>query len=624
MAGKTDYLKDGFVSKSTEEDIPGPNYEVWITKSCVDVSDQILSVIQSESDPLKRADKVRDVRQEIAQKAQTDAGNEGGIRCDVQEMLPNESYVLFTYERLRDVRIVYVPPKSLGNFGGDTDNFEWPRHTADFTILRAYVGPNGEAAEYSPNNVPFQPKSWLRVQKNGAESGEFVCVLGFPGSTMRYAPTSRLQYSDQVAVPHMVEDFSRKLELIATYEVDSPEAALKLGTSRKGLANELKRSKGKLVMMRKLGLLKERKGEEDELCRLAGEEASSTLTRLEEIYEDFRIDAPVSQAMEACRGIYAGSTLMAVGHSLFEFIDSEKAKDDKDRESAYRNRNLPFLFKRLAKRLSDIHEPHEVAVVDDAIEGLENISALQEQEKEIRAIFGSDIAGAVASSKLRDLDNDKLNGLVDNDELCRSLLEDPFLKCAAVLKDLYKKDLDKTKALMSERDALFAKLLELQRKHSAEGEIFYPDCNGSLRLSAGHVEGYAPEDAVIHKPSTTLAGLLDKVLEARLSKDERKNEEFSCPDRLFEMLSSGNSAINQVPVCMLYSTDTVGGNSGSPVLNANGEFVGINFDRQRQGLMNEFKYSREYSRSIGVDVRYILWMIGEYDKATYLVDELLS
>ena len=249
---------------------------------------------------------------------------------------------------------------------------------------------------------------------------------------------------------------------------------------------------------------------------------------------------------------------------------------------------------------------------------------MQEQEKEIRAIFGSDVAGAMASSKLRDLDNDKLNGLVDNDELCRSLLEDPFLKCAAVLKDLYKKDLDKTKALMSERDALFAKLLELQRKHSAEGEIFYPDCNGSLRLSAGHVEGYAPEDAVIHKPSTTLAGLLDKVLEARLSKDERKNEEFSCPDRLFEMLSSGNSAINQVPVCMLYSTDTVGGNSGSPVLNANGEFVGINFDRQRQGLMNEFKYSREYSRSIGVDVRYILWMIGEYDKATFLVDELLS
>ena len=180
-------------------------------------------------------------------------------------MLPNESYVLFTYERLRDVRIVYVPPKSLGNFGGDTDNFEWPRHTADFTLLRAYVAKDGSAAEYSPDNVPYVSDARLRVQAKGAEDGDMVFLLGFPGRTMRYAPTSRLQYSDKVAVPHMVKDFTRKLQLIDKYEGDSPKAALKLGTSQKGLANELKRSKGKLVMMRKLGLLQERKAEEEEL-----------------------------------------------------------------------------------------------------------------------------------------------------------------------------------------------------------------------------------------------------------------------------------------------------------------------------------------------------------------------
>ena len=234
LQGSHDYVRDGFVSKSLEGELRGPNYEVWITKSCKDVSQEVNKVIGSEQDPLKRANRVRDVMQEIAQAAQEDpstGASSGGKRCDVQEMLPNESYVLFTYERIKDVRIVYVPPKSLGNFGGDTDNFEWPRHTADFTLLRAYVGPDGQAADYSADNVPYQPKSFLKVQEQGAAEGDFVFLLGFPGQTMRYAPTSRLRYSDEVAVPNMVSDFARKLQLIAQYEKDSEEAALKLGTS---------------------------------------------------------------------------------------------------------------------------------------------------------------------------------------------------------------------------------------------------------------------------------------------------------------------------------------------------------------------------------------------------------
>ena len=199
-----DYVEEGFVARTRTEELQGPNYEVWITKSCRDVSEQVVSVIASEVDPLVRANRVRDVMQDIASQAQKESESEGegegegeggGIRCDVQEMLPNESYVLFTYERLRDVRIVYVPPKSLGNFGGDADNFEWPRHTADFTLLRAYVGQDGSAAEYSPDNVPYESNARLQVQEKGAGDGDMVFLLGFPGRTMRYAPTSRLQYS---------------------------------------------------------------------------------------------------------------------------------------------------------------------------------------------------------------------------------------------------------------------------------------------------------------------------------------------------------------------------------------------------------------------------------------------
>ena len=638
LQGSQDYVRDGFVAKSLKEELQGPNYEVWITKSCRDVSLEVTKVIGSEPDPLKRANRVRDVMQEIAQAAQQDNPAEGasgdGKRCDVQEMLPNESYVLFTYERIKDVRIVYVPPKSLGNFGGDTDNFEWPRHTADFTLLRAYVGSDGKAAEYSDDNVPYRPKSFLKVQQQGAAEGDFIFLLGFPGQTMRYAPTSRLRYSDEVAVPKMVSDFARKLQLIAQYETDSEEAALKLGNSKKGLANEYKRSQGKLVMMRKLGLMQERSQEEEALCAKAGQEAKKALDRLAAIYDELRAMESVSTALEACRGIYCGSALLAVGHSLHEYLVIECPKPDGKREAAYRQRNLPFLAQRLAKRLGEMHHPHEVALIRDALTTLEKAPELKAAFAEVMKDFGgegclSKMESIVDRSKLRSLGDAELkavfaqDGSESNKDRKMSLLEDPFVKCAASLWETYVGDRDRSKALLSERDALFAKLLELQREYS-DGEVMYPDCNGSLRLSAGFVEGYEAADAVLCKPRTTLAGLLDKAMEAKLSMDEGRMAEFSCPHRLYDLLSSPGAKSREVPVCLLYSTDTVGGNSGSPVMNSNGELVGINFDRQRQGLMNEFKWSKDYSRSMGVDVRYMLWLMGDYDGATNLVQEMLQ
>ena len=184
---EADYLNDGFVARGRADEISDADYEVWITRSCVDVSDQLVESRQ-EADPLKRANKVRDRRQEIAREAEAEAAAASSVRCEVQEMWPDRTYVLFTYERLRDVRLVYVPPMSLGCFGGDTDNFEWPRHTADFTLLRAYVAPDGSAAEYAPENVPYKPATHIQVSTKGASEGDFVFLLGFPYATHRLQP----------------------------------------------------------------------------------------------------------------------------------------------------------------------------------------------------------------------------------------------------------------------------------------------------------------------------------------------------------------------------------------------------------------------------------------------------
>jgi len=232
------------------------------------------------------------------------------------------------------------------------------------------------------------------------------------------------------------------------------------------------------------------------------------------------------------------------------------------------------------------------------------------------AAMGDDVAQAVAASKLPSLSAAELEALLGG-EASEGISEDPFIKAAAAAFDEQVAIRDRTKALLSQRDKILAQLLELQK--AASEETLYPDANSTLRISAGHVEGYKAADAVEHHPVTTLAGLVDKHMEAKMSGDG--NDEFNCPDRLVEVCG-GSPEVSQTPVNCCYSTDTVGGNSGSPVLNAEGEFVAINFDRQRLGLMNEFKWSHSYSRSIGVDVRYILWLVGTYDSAPHLVDEM--
>ena len=271
-----DYSMNGFVANSRSEELAGPDYEVRITRACDDVSERVLAVSRAESEPLARANKVQQVCREIVAEAEAALVGAEGMRCSVSEMSADKSYVLFTYERLRDVRIVYVPPMSLGNFGGDIDNFEWPRHSADFTLLRAYVAPDGSSADPNPANIPYKPTSFLRASASGAAPGDFVFLLGFPGRTMRYAPSCRLAFESDVAVPHLAKDFGRKLARIAASSKNGADRAitLKLLSAKKSLANEHKRSSGKRVMMRKLGLVAERRAEEEALAAAAPESAA--------------------------------------------------------------------------------------------------------------------------------------------------------------------------------------------------------------------------------------------------------------------------------------------------------------------------------------------------------------
>ena len=553
LAEGADFVTTGFVARNRTAEVRGPNTEVWLTRECADVSAEVVEVLRDGDDALTRANKVRDRRQEIAAYAETALKNRAaalgvsaeGVRCEVQEQFAYETYVLFTYERLRDVRIVYAPPRSLGNFGGDEDNFEWPRHTADFALLRAYVSPDGAVADYDEANVPFRPDSRLRLCGSGAADGDFVFLLGYPGSTNRYAPSRRLRYSDEVTTPALIRDFKRKLELIGKYEVDDDVARLKLAGAKKSLANELKRSDGKLVVARKIGLVEERGAEEAALVK-AAPTAAVLLQDLELIYGELEDGEDALDALAALRGAYFGSSLLAAGHYFHE-ASVELKKPDADREADYRDRNLPFLQRRLAARLEGIHEPHEARLVADALDAARAAGVPRQ------GVFGKgDVARAVRDSKLRAswVFADLRTAAGDPDP---ALLEDPFVVLATRLYPLYAAVRDSGKRLLSDRDVCLSALLDLQRQHS--DEHFWPDCNGALRVSAGHVRGYAPADAVAHGARTTLAGLLDKVLEARLRGGA---DHYEAPDALVALLERDGAA-RATPCCLLYSTDTVGG-----------------------------------------------------------------
>lgn len=419
--------------------------------------------------------------------------------------------------------------------------------------MRAYVGPDGSAAEPSPDNVPYTPNKFLRAARNGAAEGDFCFLLGFPGTTMRYAPSPRLAYSDEVAVPQLIEDFGAKLALIATHATDRA-AALRLASAKKGLANEQKRSLGKNVMMRKLRLLDERRAEESALIA-AAPEAQSLLDRLGGVYSQLRRRAPLARALELLRGIYHGSTLLAAGHAVHEAA-CEALKPDAERETAYRSRNLPFLVKRLAKRLTDIHPPHEAALIRRAAG---EAAKMQEGELGLRAADSSALLaladaieadGAVPAPWAELASPDALERLLRGEVATPA--DDASVTAAAATYAAYCASRDEERALFSERDQLLAALLEVQRAHAPSGEVFYPDANGCLRLSAGHVEGYTAADAVAHSPLTTLAGLVDKHLEDSLAGSQAIDpitgqSDFAAPSRLVDACLA-DAAVAATPV----------------------------------------------------------------------------
>jgi len=614
-----DLLTNGFNAVTRAQEISAPDYQVRITESFEDVSAEVLSAVREGMTYSERTRAIEKRRKELEQQAEQ---KHVGLRAEVAEMFEGKTYLLFLYTFIRDVRLVFAPPSSVGNFGGEADNWEWPRHTGDFSFMRAYVAPDGSSATYDTNNVPYSPKRVIQVQPNGVNENDAVFLLGYPGRTARHKTASFLQYERDVRLPTIVDLYQWQIAEMEAAGAQDRAVAIRHSTRSKSLANVEKRSRGQLQGIRRAQIVETRQQQEAGLQAFIDSDPErkaqygNVLADIAAVYSEMsqagQLEINLGQLRSACRAIDFG---------FFVFDSSvERAKEDLDREADYMNRNFPQTIQKYKVAIGDWHQATDVIMLAGMLDRLGQVPEAK-QITPLSPLLGTPQANfnqareLMAATRLGD--EAFVLECLDKSPAELESMDDPLLKLVIGLYPTWIAMREKDKEREGRLGQLYGALIQVKQEFMATS--FVPDANATLRFTCGHVRGYSPADAVIKTPISTLQGVIDKTTGA---------DPFITPQAVLDKYNAGefgrfvNPALGQVPVAILYDTDTTGGNSGSPVLNGGGELVGVNFDRCFEATINDFAWDQSYSRSIGVDIRYVLWITGIVYGADHLLEEM--
>ena len=614
-----DLLANGFIAKTKQDEVRAVGFTVRITESYANVSDQVLSVVSEGMTFLDRTKAIEKRRKELEQAAEAE---NKGLRAEVAEMFTGKTYVLFLYTYLKDVRLVFAPPISIGAFGGEADNWEWPRHTGDFSFMRAYTAPDGSAVEYSPDNIPFHPKRPIQVSSVGANEEDFVFILGYPGRTVRQKTASFFRFEESVRLPAIVELYAWQISEMEKAGASNREVAIKHASRSKSLANVEKRSRGQLLGLKRTGMVSIREASEAMLQTFIAADDKrqamfgTLLKDIESVYLEMTEKAPVEihlkELKNACRALSFAFTLLDAA--------TEREKEDLERETPYMKRNYDLTVQQLKLDVSDWDKQTDTKMLQGMLERLQKIPAAKDIPG-LGFLFKDNLSAERVA--VRFLDSTQLGQLEFINECLTKTpeqlmkMEDSLLKLMVLLYPAYKQLRDTDKEREGRLGQLYGSLVEM--KQAFQPSDFIPDANATLRITYGRVRGYSPADAVYRLPISTLAGVMEKTT---------GNEPYVSPQALIEKYQAKDFGpfvhprLGQVPVAILYNTDTTGGNSGSPVFNSKGELVAVNFDRTFEATINDFAWNADYSRSIGVDVRYVLWVTGWVYDAKHLLNEM--
>lgn len=615
---ENNYLENGFLAKTKEEEIPAKGVSCRITDSYEDVSTEVLEAANSSQDISQRTTAISNKIKEIVKREQE---KDSTISAEVSEMFVGEQYILFRYKTINDVRLVYVPPRTIGEFGGESDNWVWPRHNGDFSFVRAYVAPNGKPSKYSEENIPYQPKKFLQVNPNGVNEEDFVFILGYPGRTFKHQPSQFLIMQEKYQLPYIQDLFAWLINLYEERGKDDPEFALNIVGEIQGLANTEKNYRGKMQGLERLKLIQKKQDEEKQLQMYIDSDAKlkekygTVLKEIDEVYKD---------AFESGRRNLVLNMLSrnVKYYRLAEiFIDYKKEmlKPEAERKALYKEDKRGDFYNSITSLYNDYMPDLDPKILKKILtdaslfDELKDIEPFKDYAKaKNKDAFISDLYDETLiknSKEYFELLEDAEEKLEDVDDSFINLV-----KSAVELGDAERK---KSQTRDGKINILLARLNDVKRQWMKKS--FVPDANSTLRLTFGYVRGYSPRDATYYKSNTTLTGLIEK---GKDSGDYKLNKKIK---ELYDKKDFGrfiHPKLNDVPVNFIYNMDTSGGNSGSPIMDAYGRLVGVNFDRSFEATVNDYTWSENYSRSIGVDIRYVLWVLQKVAGADFLIKEM--
>ncbi len=620
---ENDYLTNGFVAKTMEQEIPAKNLTCKITDSYEDVSDKILSSVKDVNDPVER---INAINKKIAEIIKEEQAKDASIKPEISEMFIGRTYVLFRYKIIKDVRLVYIPQRAIGEFGGESDNWVWPRHTGDFSFLRAYVAKDGSAATYSKENVPYKPKKFLKVNPNGANDGDFVFILGYPGRTFRNYPAKYVEYQEKFQLPYISSLYEWQNDQMAQTSVNK-ELELKQASRIKRKANVLKNYKGKIKGLSGIQLVNQKYAQEKELQKFIDADPNlktqygSLMNNIEMVYNEIFADAKKYLVMEQ---LIPSSNALSAANIMLQMRKKIEAAKVEEQEKVYKEQSSAA--KKQINALYDTYvlETEKRLLKRALLDGL-NLPVAEQYNvipaysytkyKNHDAFVNKYVDQLFAKTKFNT--EKYLSDVLDLPLKNFMELKDPMLDLAVNAAA----EVDKKNAIQKVRNGKLNKLLAdfVNVSILFKKTDFIPDANSTLRLTYGHVKGYTPVDATYMKPTTTLTGLIEK---------GTKEGDYYLPDYIRELYKKKDFGPwltkdkTDVPLAFLYDMDTTGGNSGSPIMDENGNLVGVNFDRAFEATINDFAWNESYSRSIGCDIRYVLWVAQKVDKADNVIKEL--
>ncbi|MDX1284146.1 MAG: S46 family peptidase [Draconibacterium sp.] len=613
-----DYLKDGFWAMSKEEELPNPGKTVTFLISVEDVTDEVLAEVTDEMSETERNQKIRIAQRKLTRKAKGDTHYEVYVR----DFFNANQYFLFVTETFRDVRLVGAPPQALGKFGGDTDNWMWPRHTNDFAMYRVYSGPDGNPAEYSEDNVPYQPKHYLPISLKGVEEGDFAMVFGYPGRTNRYKTSMGIQFSMDVTNTSRIEVREKKLAIIAEYMATSQKAKIQYASKHAGSANYYKNAIGQNQALTKLGIVAQKKELEDQFTEWVNADAGrkakygEALKLIEKSYADVEAEKAIQYMQEA---IIRGPEFFSFANRASSLADLlEKPEENKE--------SIEKFTERLKSSLDGFFKDYDAATDEKIVAALLKIYG-EKISAENHPNFFADIQKRYKGDYTKFAAKMFQKSIFDNKEELAAFLDNPSLKVLEkdmgfqAAKDVYSKYneigaslQEGNEVLLKGRRLFVAGLMEMQ-----SDKTFYPDANSTMRLTYGNVMDYDPRDGVTYKYYTTTDGYIEKEIP--------NDYEFHVPERMKELLAAKDfgqyaDEDGKLHACFITDNDITGGNSGSPVINGQGELIGIAFDGNWEAMSGDLDFEDNLQRCINVDIRFVLWVVDVYAGAQNLIDEL--